>query len=167
MGEITKLVANRQSNAHVVTAALEVHAKRASTAIGAVLFPKGEPKHLTVELLIDALAKALTTHAETISEADRALADELGDDQAPLRRARRGPRRGARRADGLPEQRERRVRRAWCTPTRSTGPSRPPTTCCSRQAKVAHAALAKGAPKAAVKEAPRRAPSGAWVTEGE
>jgi hypothetical protein len=77
MGEITKLVANRQSNASVIIAALEVHAKASAADVSAVLFPKGEPKHLTVEIFIDALGKVLAAHADAIGAADRALADEL------------------------------------------------------------------------------------------
>jgi hypothetical protein len=45
------------------------------------------PKSLSVEVLIDALGAALAHHAEAIGAADRALADELGDDQ-PHRDAR-------------------------------------------------------------------------------
>jgi hypothetical protein len=44
MGEITKLVANRQSNASVVIAALEVHAKVSAADVSAVLFSRGEPR---------------------------------------------------------------------------------------------------------------------------
>ena len=46
MGEITKLVANRQSNAHAVTTALQVHAKAAAGAISAALFPQGAPHNI-------------------------------------------------------------------------------------------------------------------------
>ena len=69
MGEITKLVANRQSNAQVVITALQVHAKGASGAITAALFPQGAPpKGLSVEMFIEALGAALAHHAEVIQQ---------------------------------------------------------------------------------------------------
>jgi hypothetical protein len=148
MGEITKLVANRQSNASVVIAALEVHAKASAADVSAILFPKGEPKHLTVASFIDALGKVLATHADAIGAADRALADELGDDQ-PYRDARDAAR--AALTDCLSS-----VSGAYGASVVHAYAldSALPTAdnLLLQQARVVHAALAKGGPKAAAKK---------------
>ena len=152
MGEITKLVANRQTNAAVVVAALEVHVKASAGDLSALLFPEGEPKHLTVELVIAALGKVLGARADAMGAADRALADELGDDQ-PYRDARDAARAGVRGAmtdcqSSLSGAYDASVVHAYALD------SAIPTAdnLLLQQARVVHAALAKGAPKAAAKK---------------
>ncbi len=153
MGEITKLVANRQSNAHVVTTALQVHARAAAGAITAALFPQGAPpKSLSVEGLIDALGAALAHHAEAIGAADRALADELGDDQ-PYRDARDAARAEVR---GALTDCQSSVSGAYGASVVHAyaldGALPVADNLLLQQAKVVHTALAKGAPKAPAKK---------------
>ena len=152
MGEITKLVANRQTNASVVVAALEVHAKAAAADVSALLFPKGEPKHLTVAIFIGALATALAAHAEAIGAADRALADELGDDQ-PYRDARDAARAEVRASltdcqSSLSGAYGASVVHAYALDSALPVAD----NLLLQQARVVHAALAKGAPKAPAKK---------------
>ncbi|MEP7126359.1 MAG: hypothetical protein ABJE95_35835 [Byssovorax sp.] len=152
MGEITKLVANRQSNASAVIAALEVHAKASAADVSAVLFPEGSPKHLTVALFIDALGKVLATHADAIGAADRALADELGDDQ-PYRDARDAARAEVRAAltdcqSSLSGAYGASVVHAYAL----DGALPVADNLLLQQARVVHAALAKGAPKVPAKK---------------
>ena len=152
MGEITKLVANRQSNASVVIAALEVHAKASAADVSAVLFPKGEPKHLTVAIFIDALGKVLAAHADAIGAADRALADELGDDQ-PDRDARDAARAEVRAALTDCQSSVSGAYGASVVHAYALDSALPTAdNLLLQQARVVHAALAKGAPKATAKK---------------
>jgi hypothetical protein len=152
MGEITKLVANRQSNASVVTTALEVHAKASAADVSALLFPKGEPKHLTVEVLIDALGKVLTAHAAAIGAADRALADELGDDQ-PHRDARDAGRAEVRAALTDCQSSVSGAYGASVVHAYALDGALPAAdNLLLQQARVVHTALAKGGPKVAAKK---------------
>jgi hypothetical protein len=152
MGEITKLVANRQTNAAVVVAALEVHVKASAADVSALLFPKGEPKQLSVEMFIDALGKVLSAHAAAIGAADRALADELGDDQ-PYRDARDAARAEVRGAltdcqSSLSGAYGASVVHAYAL----DGALPAADNLLLQQARVVHAALGKGGPKVAAKK---------------
>jgi hypothetical protein len=152
MGEITKLVANRQTNASVVVAALEVHAKASAADVSALLFPEGEPKHLTVAIFSDAQGKVLATHADAIGAADRALADELGDDQ-PYRNARDAARAEARAA--LPDRQSSLSGAYGASVVQAyalDGALPTADNLLLQQARVVHTALAKGAPKAPAKK---------------
>ena len=152
MGEITKLVANRQSNAAVVVAALEVHVKASAADLSELLFSKGEPKNLTVATVIDALGKVLAAQAEAIGAADRALADELGDDQ-PYRDARDAARAEVRGTltdcqSSLSGAYEASVVHAYALDSALPAAD----NLLLQQARVVHAALGKGAPKVAAKK---------------
>ena len=152
MGELTKLVANRQSNARAVVTAIDVHVKTAAPAVSALLFPNGEPSHLTVAQVLAALGQALTTHTEAIGAADRALADELGDDQ-PYRDARGAARAAVR---GALHDCASSVSGAYGASVVHAcgldGALPGPDGLLLQQAKQAYAALAKGAPKVAPKK---------------
>lgn len=152
MSLVTKLVANRQSNARAVVTAIEVHVAAAAPAVSALLFPNGEPSHLTVAQVIEALGRTLAARTEAMGTADRALADELGDDQ-PYRDARDTARAAVRGA------------LIDCSNSVSGAYGASVLHACGldgalptvdglllQQAKVVHAALAKGAPKSAAKK---------------
>jgi len=152
MREITKLVASRQSNAQAVITAIEVHVKAAAPQVSALVFPLGAPKNLTVELFIDALGKVLAAHTEAMGAADRALADELGDDQ-PYREARDAARAAVREA--LIDCNSS-VSGAYGASTVHAyaldGALPAADNLLLQQAKVVYTALAKGAPKGAAKK---------------
>jgi hypothetical protein len=152
MGEVTKLVANRQSNARAVITAIEVHVAAAAPAVSALLFPNGEPQHLTVAKVIEALGQALTARTEAMGTADRALADELGDDQ-PYRDARDAARAAVRAAlidctSSVSGAYGANVVHAYAL----DGALPAADSVLLQQAKVVHSALAKGSPKVAPKK---------------
>lgn len=81
MADGTKLVANRQSAAREVGAALEVHGVGSVDKVRAILYPDGEPRSLTLQSFMGVLVSALARESAAIGAADQALAEELADDE--------------------------------------------------------------------------------------